>query len=95
MGKTIKNTEIMNEEIQTLKESVEEIKTLRSQNELMGARLDMFDTMTALLHTQVASRNQGMAPDLVYQIEKHIASKDDVLQEHPAFTIDNLDNARG
>ncbi len=64
------------EEIQMLKEATFEIKSLRRQNELMRARLDMFDAMNAILHTQVASRNEGMSPDLVWQIEKYVASKE-------------------
>lgn len=66
----------MTEEIKMLKEATFEIKILRRQNELMRARLDMFDTINAILHTQVASRNEGMSPDLVWQIEKFVASKE-------------------
>lgn len=66
----------MSEEIQMLKEATFEIKSLRRQNELMRARLDMFDAMNAILHTHVASRNEGMSPDLVWQIEKYVASKE-------------------
>ena len=66
----------MTEEIKMLKEATFEIKILRRQNELMRARLDMFDTINAILHTQVASRNEGLSPDLVWQIEKFVASKE-------------------
>jgi len=66
----------MKEELQMLKEATFEIKNLRRQNELMRARLDMFDAMNAILHTQVASQSQGMSPDLVWQIEKFIAANE-------------------
>ena len=66
----------MQEELQLLKEATFEIKNLRRENELMRARLDMFDAMNAILHTQVAIRSQGMSLDLVWQIEKFVASKE-------------------
>lgn len=46
-----------------------EIKILRRQNELMNARLEMFDAMTQLLHTNPATKNCGMSPDVVQSIE--------------------------
>lgn len=66
----------MKEELQMLKEATFEIKSLRRQNELMRARLDMFDAMNAILHTQVASQSQGMSLDLVWKIEKFVAAKE-------------------
>ena len=66
----------MTQETEMLKEAVFEIKSLRRQNELMKARLDMFDAINAILHTQVATRNEGMSPDLVWKIEKYISSKE-------------------
>ena len=62
----------MSKEIQFLREATIEIKQLRHQNEIMRARLDMFDSMEALLHTKVASKGEGMSPDLVRTIEMHI-----------------------
>jgi len=62
----------MEREIELLKQATSEIKRLRSQNELMTARLDMFDSMMAVLHTDVARKSQGMSPDLVWEIEKFI-----------------------
>lgn len=58
--------------LQLLQEAAQEIKNLRSQNQLMSARLEMFDNMMAVLHTDVARKSQGMSPDLVWEIEKFI-----------------------
>ncbi len=63
------------EPLQLLQEATIEIRSLRRQNELMRARLDMFDSVNAILHTQVATRNEGMSPDLVFQIEKFISNE--------------------
>jgi hypothetical protein len=62
----------MKEETQMLREAAMEIKNLRRQNELMAARLDVFDSMMAVLHTPIAMKSQGMSPDLVWEIEKYL-----------------------
>lgn len=65
----------MEQELELLGRANAEIKNLRRQNELMNARLEMFDSINAILHTQVASKSQGMSPDLVWEIDKFIQSK--------------------
>lgn len=65
----------MTTETQLLQEAVLEIKSLRKKNELMQARLDMFDTINAMLHTDIARQSLGMSPDLVWNIEKFLYSK--------------------
>lgn len=65
----------VNQEIGLLNQAVSEIKKLRRQNDLMRARLDMFDAMNAILHTRVAERGEGMSPDLCWEIERFIQSK--------------------
>lgn len=62
----------MERELELLKQATSEIKMLRGQNQLMSARLDMFDNMMSVLHTDVARKSQGMSPDLVWEIEKFI-----------------------
>ncbi len=59
--------------IDLLTRAEDHILNLRRQNELMSARLDMFDAMTQLLHTKPSTQNHcGMSPDLVYEIRKSI-----------------------
>lgn len=62
----------MSTELDLLKRSATEIKTLRSQNQLMSARLEMFDKMMVLLHTEPNYPGMGASPDVVYEIERHI-----------------------
>lgn len=63
----------MKKELQLLQQASNEIKTLRKKNELMNARLDMFDSIMAILNTEIARKNKGMMhPDLVYEIDKLI-----------------------
>lgn len=64
----------MENEFELLKEAVSEIRSLRRQNELMNARLEMFDSMMAFCNTTPAFKSQGMSPDLAYRIEKFIES---------------------
>jgi len=65
----------MQNEKQLLTEAVTEIRMLRKENELMRARLEMFDAINKILHTQPASISQGMSPNLVWTIEKFLASQ--------------------
>lgn len=55
--------------------AADEIKRLRRENELMSARLDMFDACQAMLHTKVAHREYGASPDVVHMIETHLNEK--------------------
>lgn len=65
----------MNEESQLLKSAIVEIKSLRSRNQLLTARVDMFDECMLLLRTNLNYQNQGMSEDLVWKMEKFIDSK--------------------
>lgn len=65
----------MTREIELLTEAAFEIKALRRQNELMNARLQMFDAINTMLHTTVPTQGQGMSPDVVWAIEKFIENQ--------------------
>lgn len=59
-----------------LEHASNEIKHLRRQNELMSARLGMFDDMMRLLHSNLNYDNSGMmSPDWVYEIDKYLESQ--------------------
>ncbi len=66
----------MKEAKQLLQEAANEIKQLRARNEVMAARLDMFDSMMALLHTDVSIKSRGQSVDLVWEIEEHLKKED-------------------
>ncbi len=61
-----------NVEIQRLlKQAANEIKSLRQQNQLMSARLEVYDTMKLMLNTEPNyPRSGAMHPDIVYELEK-------------------------
>lgn len=63
-----------NEDEKMFKAAASEIRRLRSSNELMAARLGMFDNIMQVLNTQPVSRSQGMSEDIVWAIEKHISN---------------------
>jgi hypothetical protein len=66
----------MTDDLHLLQRASNEIKELRKQNELMSARLEVFDSMMAVLHTPIATKmHGGMAPDLVYEIDKYISTQ--------------------
>jgi hypothetical protein len=65
----------MMDELELLKQAASELRSLRNQNQLMSARLEMFDSLMAVLHTNIATKSQGMSPDIVWAIEKFIDSK--------------------
>lgn len=58
---------------QAVQGAVSEIESLRRQNELMSARLDMFDKMILLFTSEPSFPRTGAAPDLVYELRKYIA----------------------
>lgn len=63
------------ENLELLQRASNEIKNLRSQNQLMAARLGVFDDMMMLLKaTPVYPGYGAMSPDVVYEIEKAIAA---------------------
>lgn len=63
-------------EKELLQMSLNEIKYLRERNKIMAARLDMFDAVMSALHGQPATQRDGlMHPDVVYEIEKQLATK--------------------
>lgn len=68
----------MKESIRLLSEAASKIKMLRRENELMRARLEMFDAMMQLLYTRPALSGGGLEPDLVHEIEKFVS----IAQEH-------------
>lgn len=50
-----------------------EIKTLRRSNELMEARLSMFDKIIMVLHTRPEYPGMGMSPDVCFEIDKYFS----------------------
>lgn len=62
------------DEKELLQRALSEIKGLRKSNELMNARLDMFDDIMSALHGHPAHKQTGaMHPDIAYEIEKYLA----------------------
>lgn len=63
----------MNEK-ELLERALAEIKSLRRQNELKSARLDMFDDVMSALHGQPAHSKGGLvSPDIAFEIEKYLS----------------------
>lgn len=59
--------------LELLNRANEEIKTLRHQNELMSARLTMFDDVMLILNACPIYKSSGlMHPDIVHEIDRAI-----------------------
>lgn len=58
-----------------LLEAAEEITSLRNKNSLMTARLDMFDQLMQLFHTQPRYADRGMGEDVVWKIKQLIEAE--------------------
>lgn len=65
----------MKQELDLLKSASAEIKSLRVANNLMSARLQMFDSIMAIFHAQSGNNVSGMSPDLVYAIDKFLEAQ--------------------
>ena len=48
-----------------------EIKQLRRTNEVLAAKVEMIDLFACVLHTKPATHEIGMAPDIVWAIDKY------------------------
>lgn len=66
---------MMDETKSLLLRAASEIRSLRQQNKLMNARLEMFDSVMILLHSSPAQKSQGMSEDIAWQIDNHINSQ--------------------
>lgn len=62
----------LRKEFSLLQDASNEIKSLRRQNELMSARLSMFDDMMLMFRSEPRYSSQGMSPDLVWAIDKFL-----------------------
>lgn len=65
----------MTHEQELLKSAVSEMRSLRTENRVQAARLDMFDKMMMLFETAPAYRGMCMGEDLVWKIEQHLDGK--------------------
>lgn len=62
----------MTHEQELLKRAVSEIRQLRTQNQSMASRLDMFDKMMALFYADNRMGGMAMGSDLAWEIDKCI-----------------------
>jgi sulfate adenylyltransferase subunit 1 (EFTu-like GTPase family) len=62
----------MNPTIELLNDAKHEILSLRRQNEILRAKVEVMDLFACVLHTQPAQREQGMAIDVAWQLDKEI-----------------------
>lgn len=62
------NLEIIN----LLQQSKEEIKTLRGQNEILFAKVEVMEFFKLVFHTSPNYPSQGMSEDVVWKIEKYL-----------------------
>jgi hypothetical protein len=68
------------QEIQLLKGASQQIKNLRRDNQLMSARLEMFDSMMLLFTSSPPGRNGMMSPDITYDIDKLVTEQESINQ---------------
>lgn len=56
-----------------LEQASDKIKSLRRQNELQAARLQMFDNMMRLFYTSASGGDvMGLEPAIEYEIDKYL-----------------------
>lgn len=61
----------MNSElIQAITEAQHEINALRRRNEVLAAKVEVFDSMMQMLNTAPATRQQPMSTDVLYLLQK-------------------------
>lgn len=70
--------------INTIKESQHTIRDLRRTNEVLGAKVEVFESMMLLFTSQPNFRNQQLSPDVVYALDKHVEELEDEMRPQPA-----------
>jgi hypothetical protein len=72
-----------------LERALLEIQSLRRQNELMGARLSMFDAVMSALHGSPASEHRGaLSPDIAWDIQKRITAMEKTVSPPESITFE-------
>lgn len=64
----------MTEEQSLLQKAVSEIRSLRATNQILSAKVGVFDSMMSVFNTRPANPGYGMSEDVAWQIDKHLAS---------------------
>lgn len=68
-----KESKMSDETRNLLERASEEISSLRRQNEKLSIRIEAIDDMLMVLHSKPAAKSQqGMAPDIVWEIDKAV-----------------------
>lgn len=67
------------------------ILQMRRELEILRARVEMIDLFAMVLHTQPASRSQGMSPDVAWALRKEIDKIDAAEKSKPRPTIEELE----
>lgn len=66
------------QQILLLKQSSEEIKSLRNRNQYMSGRLQMFDDMMLLLRTSPGyGGSMGMVEDIAWKLDNEVAAAEE------------------
>lgn len=53
-----------------LEQAAHEIRSLRLTNEILGAKVEVFDSLMCLLHTKPAEHHQEASIDITYELDK-------------------------
>ena len=83
----------MTELIETLRTAQHEIQSLRRQNEILAAKVEVMDGFMQVLRTTPAQRPQSFAPDIVFGLEQHVARLEDERTPKAAPRQPPVDNA--
>lgn len=58
--------------IEAMQHAIHELRDLRRSNDIMYARLNMFDNIMSLFHTTPDRKSESMSPDVVWKLEQLI-----------------------
>jgi len=83
----------MSELIETLKEAQHEINSLRRSNEILSAKVEVMESFMCVLHTSPAQHRQTLSPDVVFELQKHVAKLEDEAKPKAAVRQPPVDNA--
>lgn len=65
----------MTTEQDLLQRAAVEISQLRRTNEILQAKVSTFESVMLVFRTEPNSQSQGMSPDVVWEINKHLSTQ--------------------
>ena len=66
-----------------IRHAVNDIRNLKHENEVLRAKVEMIDLFAEVFRTEPRNRSCIMAPDVVWELERHLKSAEELREQDP------------